>query len=143
MAMTPTTPESVSVASPQMTAPGPEGAGAEAASAGPIPSSPASPWSSPERPPQAPIPPPSSPLPDVLTLPRVALKERLLASLLDGLLLLMLFQVIDVYGIRWRILLAIGYFAGFWIWRQTTLGGIVLRLKVVRLDGRLAVARCV
>jgi uncharacterized RDD family membrane protein YckC len=138
LAMTPTTStESDPVASPQMTAPGFEGGAAEAASAGPTPSSPESPWNSPERPPQAPIPPPpSSPLLDVLTLPRVALKERLLASLLDALLLIMLFQVIDVYGIRWRILLAIGYFAGFWIWRQTTLGGIVLRLKVVRLDGR-------
>jgi uncharacterized RDD family membrane protein YckC len=28
------------------------------------------------------------------------------------------------------------YFACMWVWRQTTFGGIVLRLKVVRLDGR-------
>lgn len=86
-------------------------------------------------PPPPPFPAPSMP-PDALTMPRVALKERLLASLLDGFLLALLFLTMDVSGIRWKVLIAIAYFTSFWLWRQTTLGGIVLRLKVVRLDGR-------
>jgi uncharacterized RDD family membrane protein YckC len=29
-----------------------------------------------------------------------------------------------------------GYVFGFWLWKGTTVGGIVFNLKVVRLDGR-------
>ncbi|HPC62336.1 MAG TPA: RDD family protein, partial [Verrucomicrobiota bacterium] len=32
-------------------------------------------------------------------------------------------------------LVALAYFAGMWAWKGTTIGGIVLGLKVVRLDG--------
>jgi len=31
---------------------------------------------------------------------------------------------------------ALAYFAGMWTWRGTTIGGIVLNLKVVRYDGQ-------
>jgi uncharacterized RDD family membrane protein YckC len=34
------------------------------------------------------------------------------------------------------MLIALAYFAGMWAWKQTTIGGIVLGLKVVRVDGR-------
>jgi uncharacterized RDD family membrane protein YckC len=30
----------------------------------------------------------------------------------------------------------LAYFAGMWTWKQTTIGGIVLGLKVARLDGK-------
>lgn len=90
--------------------------------------------SAPPRP--MPRPPALWPEVDVLTLPRVGLKERLLASLLDWLLLAMLLGSIHGGGNRWKVVAALAYFAGFWIWRQTTLGGIILRLKVARLDGR-------
>jgi len=33
-------------------------------------------------------------------------------------------------------LVAIAYFAALWSWKGTTVGGIVLNLQVVRLDGR-------
>ena len=33
-------------------------------------------------------------------------------------------------------LVALAYFAGMWAWKGTTVGGVVLGLKVVRLDGR-------
>jgi uncharacterized RDD family membrane protein YckC len=33
-------------------------------------------------------------------------------------------------------LLALAYFAGLWTWRGTTVGGIVVNLKVVRADGQ-------
>ena len=41
--------------------------------------------------------------------------------------------------VRWWAttrLLFLAYFIGFYVWRGTTLGGLVLGLKVVRLDGR-------
>ena len=32
-------------------------------------------------------------------------------------------------------IVALAYFAGMWAWRGTTIGGVVLRLQVVRQDG--------
>ena len=32
--------------------------------------------------------------------------------------------------------MSLAYFAGMWTWKGTTVGGIVLCLKVARLDGR-------
>ena len=34
------------------------------------------------------------------------------------------------------MLVALAYFSGMWAWKGTTIGGIVLGLKVVRLDGQ-------
>jgi uncharacterized RDD family membrane protein YckC len=34
------------------------------------------------------------------------------------------------------LLIWLGYHVGMWVWRGTTIGGIVCNLKVVRLDGR-------
>ena len=34
------------------------------------------------------------------------------------------------------LLVTLAYFAGMWAWKQTTIGGIVIGLKVVRIDGR-------
>ena len=34
------------------------------------------------------------------------------------------------------MIVALAYFAGMWTWRGTTIGGIVLKLKVIRTDGR-------
>ena len=34
------------------------------------------------------------------------------------------------------LVVAVAYFAGMWTWRGTTIGGIVLKLKVVRTDGQ-------
>jgi uncharacterized RDD family membrane protein YckC len=33
-------------------------------------------------------------------------------------------------------LVALAYFAGMWTWKGTTVGGIVLGLKIVRFDGQ-------
>jgi uncharacterized RDD family membrane protein YckC len=40
-----------------------------------------------------------------------------------------------VGGLPLGFLVALAYFAGLWTWKGTTLGGIVLRLQVVRCDG--------
>lgn len=73
-------------------------------------------------------------VPEALSLPRVAVKERFLATLID------LIGVGFLIGMT-AILLPpfvpmIAYFVGFWMWKQTTLGGIILKIRVVRLDGR-------
>lgn len=88
-----------------------------------------------------PLPPPAPPVvsaapavPEALTLPRIALKERLLASLIDWFLLVVFINWFEIDRLKWILFAA--YFAGLWLWRGTTIGGIVLRLRVVRLDGR-------
>jgi uncharacterized RDD family membrane protein YckC len=73
-------------------------------------------------------------VPEALTLPRVALKERLLASLIDWFLLVVFINWLEIDRLKWVLIAT--YFAGLWVWRGTTIGGIVLRLRVVRLDGR-------
>ena len=35
---------------------------------------------------------------------------------------------------RWGLMIA--YFAGLWVLRGTTVGGLIVRIRVVRLDGR-------
>ena len=87
-------------------------------------------------PPPSPMIVPPTVQPDLLTLPRVGLKERLLATALDWFLIEVVLSTLHLNGARATFIGGIAYFAGFWIWRQTTLGGILLRLKVVRLDGR-------
>ena len=73
-------------------------------------------------------------VPEALRLPRIALKERLLATLIDwvgvGFLVNLTGWVLPPF------VPMIAYFVGFWMWKQTTLGGIILRIRVVRLDGR-------
>jgi len=79
--------------------------------------------------------PPEPPIvPEALTLPRVGFKDRFLASLLDWILLVIVIAWFDLDRLKPALIL--GYFVGMWVWRQTTIGGIVLRLRVVRLDGR-------
>jgi len=73
-------------------------------------------------------------VPEALSLPRVAVRERILATLIDwigvGFLVSLTGWVLPPF------VPMIAYFVGFWMWKQTTLGGIILRIRVVRLDGR-------
>lgn len=77
--------------------------------------------------------------PEAFSLPRVGLLRRIYAGALDWLLLLVV-----LHAVLWwlpergplRELLCLGYFIGFYVWKGSTLGGLVLGLKVVRLDGR-------
>jgi uncharacterized RDD family membrane protein YckC len=88
-----------------------------------------------------PVPPPPPP-PPIYTLglagyPRATFGDRLAAFLLDCLLIgvanAMLFDNRGDDGSFWFLLLV--YHIGFWAWKGTTLGGIVLNLKVTRTDG--------
>jgi uncharacterized RDD family membrane protein YckC len=74
------------------------------------------------------------PLPDVLAYPKASFWERMGAAFLD----LMLLGVLSGFVGRAPLsfLIALAYFAGMWTWKGTTIGGIVLGLKVVRHDGQ-------
>jgi len=77
--------------------------------------------------PQAPAP------PAALAFPRAGFWERMGAGFLDCVLV----AVVSAYGGPGLFfLVAIAYFVAMWTWRGTTVGGIILRLQVVRLDGR-------
>jgi len=65
---------------------------------------------------------------------RVGFWPRLGATALDFILIAGLISFIDL---DWMLpFVWIAYFVVFWTWRQTTIGGIVFNLKVVRLDGQ-------
>ncbi len=69
---------------------------------------------------------------DLAVMPRVGFWMRLVATFLDFILLIWVLPVAQ----RWFIPVWIAYHVGMWVWKGTTIGGIVCGLKVIRLDGR-------
>jgi len=92
--------------------------------------------------PQPSVPPPPplvAPVPPALaeaTLPRAEFGVRLAALLIDIVLVGAIGGVSLAFALLPFPLFFGGYVFAFWLWRGTTIGGIVLNLKVVRLDGR-------
>ncbi|HEX7859042.1 MAG TPA: RDD family protein [Verrucomicrobiae bacterium] len=72
---------------------------------------------------------------DALLLARAGFWKRFLAALLDQILLIVAVIVLPVIGPVLYLPMAVLYFAGMWAWRGTTVGSLVLGLKVVRTDG--------
>jgi uncharacterized RDD family membrane protein YckC len=85
--------------------------------------------------------PPAPIVPDVLAYPKASLWERLAAGFLDIVLVSILTGVAHKSLLAFFggppvwLVVSLAYFAGMWTWKGTTVGGIVLGLKVVRLDG--------
>ena len=79
---------------------------------------------------------PSAPpvMPETLSYPRAGFWERLGAGFLDILLVSILCSLVHHGPLG--LLIALAYFTGMWTWKGTTVGGIVLGLKVVRMDGQ-------
>jgi uncharacterized RDD family membrane protein YckC len=79
---------------------------------------------------------PSAPshLPETLSYPRAGFWERMGAGFLDIVLVSILGSIVHVVPLGF--LLALAYFTGMWAWKGTTIGGIVLGLKVVRMDSQ-------
>ena len=73
-------------------------------------------------------------VPEALQYPRARLLERFAAGALDIILVTMICSFLHVRGF-WPVVM-LGYFAGMWTWKGTTVGGIILGLKVVRADGQ-------
>jgi uncharacterized RDD family membrane protein YckC len=71
---------------------------------------------------------------ELAALERAGFWPRFAAALLDFMPLAIVSTLFG--GFPAFILLAVAYHAGMWVWRGATLGGVVLGLKVVRLDGR-------
>jgi uncharacterized RDD family membrane protein YckC len=89
------------------------------------------------------LPPPTLVNTDVALLPRVGFWRRFTATLLDFLLLMLLLRMAD----KWFLVIWAAYHVGMWAWKGTTIGGIVMRLKILRLDGQpvdigVALVRC-
>jgi uncharacterized RDD family membrane protein YckC len=73
--------------------------------------------------------------PGVIALPRVGFWRRLLASLIDFMLVMMVLAALTRRP-QWFPFVWIAYHLGFWIWRGTTVGGVLCRVRIVHLDGR-------
>jgi uncharacterized RDD family membrane protein YckC len=78
--------------------------------------------------------PPSIPPVPAPYLGRASFWERMGAAFLDIILVGIVAHLTHAPG--FALLVALAYFAGMWAWKGTTIGGIVLGIKVVRLDGR-------
>jgi uncharacterized RDD family membrane protein YckC len=74
-------------------------------------------------------------VPEALAYPRAGFWERMGAGFLDLVLLSVISSIARRMGFHWFFLIALAYFSGMWAWKGTTVGGIVLGLKVVRVDG--------
>lgn len=73
--------------------------------------------------------------PPSLLLPRAGFWLRLLATLLDFVFIAVIAGFTSRHG-RLFLPLWILYHLAFWSWQQTTLGGLILGLRLVRTDGR-------
>jgi uncharacterized RDD family membrane protein YckC len=75
---------------------------------------------------------------DPLLLPRAEFWPRLGAAFLDLVIVIFLSSYVHMPWLDKPLfpLVAVAYFAGLIAWKGTTAGGIVLNLKVVRLDGQ-------
>ncbi len=73
-------------------------------------------------------------LPEGLSQVKASFWERMGAAFLDIILIGIVAHL--VHGPPFALLIALAYFAGMWAWKGTTIGGIVLGIKVVRLDGK-------
>ncbi len=90
--------------------------------------------------------------PETFSCPRAGFWERMGAAFLDLVFLGVASSLADSLGgslgvagssaglaglpMPWVFLATLAYFAGMWTWKGTTIGGTVLGLKVVRVDGK-------
>jgi len=72
-------------------------------------------------------------VPLALAFPRASFWERMGAAFLDIIIVCILGALAG--GPPLGFLVALAYFAGMWAWKGTTVGGVVLKLQVVRADG--------
>jgi uncharacterized RDD family membrane protein YckC len=80
-------------------------------------------------------PPPTNGTADALSLPRAGFWIRILALLIDAIIVGVVFSALD-HDARPQLIALAAYGAIMWKLKGTTIGGIVCNLKIVRLDGR-------
>ena len=72
----------------------------------------------------------------LLAFPRAGFGERAAAFVLDALVVGLVANALDLEHREHLVLLMIvAYHVAFWLWKATTLGGIICQLRVVRIDG--------
>jgi len=146
----PTAPPAAYGASPTYGSPAAMAAAAVAPMAGAVPIHPVAPTAgTPAAPATRPTPPatavpgeaaptaaiaPPPALPELLSYPRAGFWERMGAGFLDLVLVGILSAIVG--GPPLGFIVALAYFTGMWAWKGTTVGGIVLKLQVVRSDGQ-------
>jgi uncharacterized RDD family membrane protein YckC len=73
---------------------------------------------------------------ELASFPRAPFRDRLLAFVLDVILVLIAQELLDLTRRDSAIfLLLLAYHIGFWTWKGTTVGGIICQLRLVRVDG--------
>ena len=73
---------------------------------------------------------------ELVSFPRASFRDRLLAFVLDVILVLIAQELFDLTRRDSAIfLLLLAYHIGFWTWKGTTVGGIICQLRLVRVDG--------
>jgi uncharacterized RDD family membrane protein YckC len=77
---------------------------------------------------------PPVPVPDVLSYPRAGFWIRMGAGFIDMVLVGIMGGLLHFPQLGF--LAALVYFAGMWTWKGTTIGGTILGLRVVRVDGQ-------
>ena len=74
--------------------------------------------------------------PDLGVYPRATFLDRVAAFALDAILVGIAVNVLDLTRHDgWFPLLLLAYHIAFWAWRGTTLGGIIVGLRVLRVQG--------
>jgi uncharacterized RDD family membrane protein YckC len=100
------------------------------------------PGAPPSEPP--PIPPPAAPAaaataplrPSVLaSFPRAEFRDRLAAFVLDVILVAIVENIVDINEGDLFLPFLLVYHIAFWTWKQTTVGGIITQIRLVRVDG--------
>jgi uncharacterized RDD family membrane protein YckC len=78
----------------------------------------------------------SIPAGDLALFPRAPFLDRLASGVLDFILMIFITQImLDRAPERLWMAVALIYFVGFWVWKGTTVGGLICQLRVVRMDG--------
>ena len=73
---------------------------------------------------------------DLTVFPRASFRDRLAAFVLDILLVVLTYQMLDVFRRGNTVFLVLlAYHIAFWAWKGATIGGIICQLRVVRVDG--------
>ena len=79
---------------------------------------------------------PVRPAPSLLaTMPKALFRDRLAAFVLDIALLAIAVNILRADPDELFFPLVLAYHIGLWTWKQTTVGGIICQLRVVRIDG--------
>jgi uncharacterized RDD family membrane protein YckC len=75
---------------------------------------------------------------DLISFPRASLMDRVAAAFLDLILVVIAAQVLDIFNRSADdgfFFLLVAYHIGFCAWKGTTVGGIIMQLRVVKVDG--------